>query len=164
MISIIVAVSKNRVIGFKGDIPWKLPSDQNHFKKLTLGRIVVMGRKTYESIGKPLYNRINVVLSKSIKEIPGCVVFESVDNVLGFIGDGDACVIGGEEIYNQFLPYAQIINSSLVDGEFKGDAYFPEILISQWRLILEREGEIDSRDSHRWKYFVYERISGDFKK
>jgi len=131
MISIIVAMSKNRVIGKDNKLIWHLPEDLKRFRKLTSGNVVVMGRKTHLSIGKVLPNRLNIILSRDMKwHNPlgdGCVVCYSIEEVLEKFKYRDMFIIGGEEIYRQFLPYCDKIYLTLIEKEFEGDSYFPEI-------------------------------------
>jgi len=128
MINLIVAVSKNGVIGKENQLPWHLPEDLKHFKKLTTGNVVVMGRKTHQSIGKPLPNRLNVILSRDTKWYnplgDNCVVCYSIEEVLERFKYRDLFVIGGSEIYNHFLPHTDKIYLTLIEKEFGGDSYF----------------------------------------
>lgn len=118
MISIIVAMDKNRLIGAEGKLPWHLPADLKFFKEVTLGQIVVMGSKTFESIGKPLPNRINMVLSRK----NGC----TIQRVLDLASGNNIFVIGGAEVYKQFIPIADRLIITHINSEFSGDTYFPE--------------------------------------
>ena len=129
----IAAMARNRVIGYKGSIPWHLPEDFKWFKKTTLGGVVVMGRKTFESLGKPLPGRRNVVISSSSQ-------FEGVDNVrdVGELNETDyspatVWVIGGAHVYEQMLPRCSDLYLSIVDSEPAGDVFFPEFE-SQFKL------------------------------
>lgn len=131
MINIIVAVSKNGVIGKENQLPWYLPEDLKHFKQLTTGNVVVMGRKTHESIGKSLPNRLNVILSRDSRWSnplgDNCVVCYSVEEVLERFKYRDLFIIGGSEIYKQFLPHANKIFLTSIEKDFDGDAYFPNL-------------------------------------
>lgn len=132
MISIIAAHDNNRVIGYKGGIPWHLKPDLARFKELTTGHIVVMGRKTYESIGKALPKRINLVVSKSENFRPkDALVFQSLKDAMDYSKNWDGklvtYIIGGEQIYKEALPLADLILITKVLGTSMGDAYFPEI-------------------------------------
>jgi len=120
---LIAAMSRNNIIGNGPDIPWHISSDLKRFKKLTTGSVVVMGRKTFESIGKPLPNRVNVVLSRNPNPIPGCEVYSSAEEVANKYKD--AWVIGGGEIYKLFIPYISEMYITRVHKEFDGDVYFP---------------------------------------
>ncbi len=140
----VVAHDKNRLIGGENKLLWDLPEDLKHFKKLTLNSIVIMGRKTFESIGKPLPKRLNVILTKDINFKPnGCLVYNNIDDIIGdFNEDPNVFVIGGGEIYKQFFPYIQRIYASLVDGEYSGDTYFPDYGTDLgWKCFFEEQKE-----------------------
>ena len=131
MISIVVAMSNNRVIGKDNKLIWHLPEDLKRFKNITSNNVVVMGRKTHLSIGKVLPNRLNVILSRDMNwNNPlgdNCVVCYSIEEVLEKFKYRDLFIIGGEEIYRQFLPYCDKIYLTLIQKEFEGDSYFPEL-------------------------------------
>ena len=135
MITLVVAVSKNGVIGDDNKLIWHIPEDLKRFRKLTTGNVVVMGRKTHESIGKALPNRLNVILTNNVRWYnplgDGCVVCYSIEEVLEKFKHRRLYIIGGGQIYKEFLPYADEIEMTLIDKEFKGDTYFPEIG-SEW--------------------------------
>lgn len=125
----IVAHDKNRLIGGDNKLLWHLPEDLKNFKKMTLNSTVIMGRKTFESIGKPLPKRLNIILTRDKTfKAEGCLVYHSVEDIIkDFAKDPhQVFVIGGGEIYNIFFPFIQRIYVSLVDGEYEGDTYFPE--------------------------------------
>jgi len=125
----VVAHDKNRLIGGDNKLLWHLPEDLKNFKKLTLNSTVIMGRKTFESIGsKPLPKRLNVILTKDTDfKADNCIVYNRVEDIVrNFAEEPQVFVIGGGEIYKQFFPYTQRIYVSLVDGEYQGDTYFPE--------------------------------------
>jgi len=134
-----VAMARNGVIGSAGQIPWHLPSDLKRFRKLTIGKPVIMGRLTLESMGGPLVDRDNIVLTRSNTDIPGARPASSIDHALalarssGAYGPGGIAVIGGSAIYEQFLDVASRIELTLVDVEPPGDARFPELDLKQWR-------------------------------
>ncbi len=155
-ISMIVAVARGGVIGFKNSMPWgRLPEDLKRFKRLTDEKAVVMGRKTYESIfaelGKPLPNRLNIVLTKNIEfTAPGCSMVNSREAALrtARIAGKDIVVIGGEGVYRQFLPIAHIIYLTEIDGEFRGDKFFPPLDMKKWLMIGWEKKLPDEK--HRW--------------
>lgn len=123
---LVAAIAKDRAIGKDGQLPWRLPDDLSHFKALTLGKPVIMGRKTHESVGRPLPGRKNVVMSRSPRAIEGCTVVGSVDEALAAAGDvPEVCVIGGGHVYEAFLPRADALELTLVDADVAGDAFFP---------------------------------------
>ena len=140
MISIIAAVSNNGVIGVDNKLPWDLPEDLKRFKELTTGNVVIMGRKTYESIGKPLPNRINIVITRN-KDFfaPDVIVTNSLESaLLKAGGDKDIFIIGGGEIYKQSMGFADKLYITEVDMEVEGDTKFPTIS-DQWSVTEENE-------------------------
>jgi dihydrofolate reductase len=140
----VVAHDKNRLIGGDNKLLWHLPEDLKHFKNLTLNSTVIMGRKTFESIGKPLPKRLNVVLTKDDNFRPNnCMVYDRVQDVVrDFAEETRVFIIGGGEIYKQFFPYITRIYVSLVDGEYQGDTYFPDYGIDLgWKCFFEEQKE-----------------------
>ncbi len=136
MLSLIVAVAQNGVIGDRNALLWHISEDLKHFKALTSGHPVVMGRKTYESLGRPLPNRTNVVISRQELEIPGCRVVHSLDEALAlFPGDEEVFIIGGAQIYAEALPRADRFYLTRVFHDYEGDTRFPEWDEAQWRLV-----------------------------
>lgn len=136
-ISLIAAMDQNRLIGNQNQLPWHLPADLKHFKTLTLNKPILMGRKTYDSIGKPLPNRRNIVLS-SQKDITlaGCEVVDSIEAALHMVCNApELMVIGGRTIYEQTLPIATHLYLTLIKAKFKGDTYFPEWRPHEWTLV-----------------------------
>ena len=154
MISLIVAKSENNVIGNKGRIPWHIPNDLKRFKELTTNNIVIMGRKTFESLPekyRPLPNRINIILSKDKSYKPKCcMVFDNIKKALKKAGnDKEIFIIGGGEIYKEGLKYANKVYITEVDGDFDGDTYFPK-LNKFWKLIDE-----DKKEGFSFLTYVY---------
>jgi len=141
MISIIVAIGKNRAIGKNNQLLWHLPEDLRHFKKITTGNIVVMGRKTYESIGRPLPNRTNIIVTNDKKyKAEGCIIKHSLDEVLNeakTYKDKEVFVIGGGQIYEQALPHAKKLYLTIVDDEPEADTFFPDY--SDFKNIISEE-------------------------
>ena len=136
MLSLIVAVAQNGVIGDRNALLWHISEDLKHFKALTSGHPVVMGRKTYEPLGRPLPNRTNVVISRQELEIPGCRVVHSLDEALAlFPGDEEVFIIGGAQIYAEALPRADRFYLTRVFHDYEGDTRFPEWDEAQWRLV-----------------------------
>jgi dihydrofolate reductase len=160
MISLILAMDKNRLIGKNNDLPWHLPADLKYFKEVTSGHTVIMGRKTFESIGKPLPNRTNVILTTRADFQPeGCLVFHSVEQALSAIDkEEEAFVIGGAEIYKQFIPLADKIYITVIDHPFEGDAYFPDLDESEWRMVKAEQGIKDEKNPYDYFFTVWERI------
>lgn len=159
-ISIIVATSKNNVIGKEGGIPWHLSSDLKRFKALTTGHPIVMGRRTFESIGRPLPGRRNIVISNSVNAIEGCDVIKSVDDLLNDKSlDGMIFIIGGGEIYKQFLPYAKKVYLTEVETEIAdGDTFFPELNPMEWIEVGRESHEADEKNDFNYSFVDYERF------
>jgi len=152
MITLIAACSENRVIGKDGKLIWHLPDDLKRFKKLTTGSIIVMGRKTYQSIGKPLPNRTNIILTRDKNfSADGCLVYNRISDVLSIFEKNDLFIIGGGEIYQMFMDIADRIELTLVKDKFEGDAYFPEIG-NNWETINTEKGETSGLG---WEYITY---------
>lgn len=142
MLSIIAAVSKNWVIGKDGKLPWRLPEDLKRFKELTTGHPIIMGRKTYESIGRPLPYRRNIVITRDMNyEAPECLVVHSVEEALDAANPvNEVFCIGGEEIYKEFLPLADKIYLTKINKDFDGDAFFPVVDWSEWEEVERKIG------------------------
>lgn len=142
MVSIVVAHASNRVIGHKGALPWRLPSDLRRFRELTIGGVVLMGRRTFESLPaahRPLRERRNLVVSSNPGlDAPGAEVHASLDAALGACG-ADCFVIGGGVVYEQVLPRAQRVYATYVDTVAEGDVFFPTLAPEQWRCVQESE-------------------------
>jgi dihydrofolate reductase len=157
MIKIIVAVSKNGIIGNNNSLIWKLPNDLKRFKEITTGGSVVMGRKTYESIGRPLPNRRNIIISRDLNYyVNDCEVVNSIEEALLLINN-NCFIIGGGEIYKQVLPITDIIYLTKIDEEFEGDTYFPELNQSHWFESLNESFEPDEKNKHKYSFIKYER-------
>lgn len=136
MLSIIVAVAQNGVIGDKNSLLWHISEDLKYFKSLTSGHPVLMGRKTYESIGRPLPNRTNVVISRQEIEIPGCRVVHSFEEAIGlFPADEELFVLGGAQIYAEALPHAGRLYLTRIFHDYEGDTRFPSWSEDEWRLV-----------------------------
>ena len=158
IISLIAAMGKNRVIGHDNSIPWKLPADMKRFKDLTTGKPVIMGRKTFESIGRPLPNRTNIIITSDKNyKADGCIVVHSVDEALKVAKGDEIMIIGGAQIYKQFLPIANRMYLTFIDKNFEGDAYFPEYDKHEWKEI-SREEHVDE-NSFKYAFVNFERIS-----
>lgn len=158
-ISLIAAMADNRVIGIDNTLPWHLPADLRHFKKITMGKPILMGRKTYESIGKPLPGRTNIIVTTDRGyQAPGCIVVHSIDEALGATQESEeVMVIGGASFYEQLLPRADRLYLTLIHADFAGDAYFPDIDPTQWREIGRTDGEPDETNPYRYSFVVLER-------
>lgn len=155
MISLIVAYAKNQVIGKDGDMPWHLPADLKNVKELTTGKTIVMGRKTFESIGKPLPNRRNVVLTRSRDFHPeGVDVVHTKEEVIAL---GDVIIFGGAEIYRQFLDVVDRLYITEIDLETEGDTFFPEWDREAYTMVDKREGIVDEKNQVPHTFYTYER-------
>jgi dihydrofolate reductase len=166
-IVLVAAVSENGVIGRAGGLPWHISSDLKQFKADTMGRPIVMGRKTWESIGRPLPGRINIVVTRDKAfEAGGAVVAHTVSDAIaiaeeraGELDPGDAiCIIGGGELYNRTMASADRLILTRVAGHFDGDTWFPEINPAEWKLVQEEPIVRGEKDSHPTHYMVYERV------
>ncbi len=148
---LVAAMARNRVIGNQGDMPWRLPADLAHFKQVTLGHPVIMGRKTFESIGKPLPGRRNIVISRSRPRLPERVeLADSLDTALSRCVDAQrVMIIGGGEIYRQALPLANRLELTLVDAEPDGDTVFPDYNLAQWTVEHMQARPCDEANAHR---------------
>lgn len=155
-INIIVAVGENNVIGNQGKLPWHISDDLKRFKSLTEGKVVVMSKKTYESIGGPLPNRINIVISSG-GPIPGCVVVSNPQTIFDMTFD-EIFVMGGQQVYEYFLPMANTIQLTHVYGEFVGDTFFPEINLNEWEEVNYTPSNNDTSEL-KWGYSEYVRKS-----
>ena len=148
-ISIIVAMSNNNVIGINNTLPWHIPQDLKRFKSLTMGNPIVMGRKTFDSIGRPLPGRKNIVITRNEDSIiEGVEIVNSINSLLALIKDEEhVFVIGGEQIYKIFLDHATHLYVTEVDSDVVGDAHFPKLLTSQWKEV-GREKLVSNDDLH----------------
>ena len=162
-ISHLVAVSKNLVIGVDNNLPWNLKADLAHFKKYTLDKIIIMGRKTYESIGRPLPNRINYVVSRTLNEIPGTVVFNSLESAISAAEqenikmnrDNEIVIIGGGHIFQETSESMNKLIITMVDCDIDGDIYYPDIDLTRWDLIKTESYEKDSENDYNFKIEEY---------
>lgn len=158
MISLIWAMGKNNAIGFNNKMPWYLPADFAYFKKVTMGQPVIMGRKTFDSIGKPLPGRINIVITRSKTfSNDGCIIVDSLDKAIEYTKDKEAFIIGGAEIYSAFLPVADKLYITEIDKVFEADSFFPEIDYSKFKIVSSEPGVKDEKNPFDYKWLVYQR-------
>ena len=158
-ISMIWAMARNRVIGKQNKLPWHLPHDLSHFRQVTLGRPVIMGLRTFYSLGKPLPGRRNIVLNFEQIDLPGCEVALSLDDALQKTRhEKEVFIIGGASIYKQFLPLAGRLYMTYIDHDFEGDAFFPELDLSVWKLIENEKGPKDEKNPFDYWFRVLERV------
>ena len=157
--SLVVAMARNRVIGRDNALPWRLPADLAHFKKVTMGHPIVMGRRTYESIGKPLPGRKNIVVTRNRAfQAPGCTVVQSLEDAWKAAGDAEeVCVIGGTSLFEEALPIADVIHLTQVEAVVEGDTYFPEFDRSQWREKEIARHDADARHAYPIRILELER-------
>ena len=150
---------KNRAIGLKEKIPWHLPADFKHFKEITMGHPVVMGRKTYDSMGKALPGRTNIVLTRSPEfNPPDAATVPSLKEALDLTsGAGEVFVIGGQSAYEEALPLADKIYLTLVEAKVEGDAFFPKFEGDEWRLVGQEAYGKDKKNPLNYTYLIYER-------
>ncbi|QKT04352.1 type 3 dihydrofolate reductase [Ectothiorhodospiraceae bacterium 2226] len=160
-ISLIAAMADQRVIGKDNAMPWHLPADMAHFRKLTLGKPVLMGRKTFESLGKPLPSRTNIVLTRDAEfHAEGCLVVHSVEEALKVASNAfEFMVIGGQHVYELMLPRAQRMYLTLVHARVDGDAYFPPFAPGHWREEEREEHPADERNPYPYTFLTLERIA-----
>jgi len=158
-ISIIVAMDRKGVIGLEGDLPWRLSADLIHFKEITMGKPLIMGRKTHESIGRPLPGRKNIVVTHSQAfKANGCVVVNSLDDAYQAAGDVDEVMImGGSGIYDQSLAQADRVYLTEVHADVKGDVYFPEFDKGEWKELEREEYTADEKNEFDYSFVVLER-------
>lgn len=158
IISLIAAVAKNNVLGKDNKIPWHLPADMAYFSKMTTGHHIVMGSNTYESIGRPLPNRTNIVLAKDRDyKAEGCVVVNSIEEATDYAKkneEKELMVCGGASVYKQFLPKADKVYLTEINAEFDGDVFFPE-LGPQWKLVSSEKHAPDEKNKYEYNFNVY---------
>ena len=164
MIALVVAISENRVIGKDNQLIWHLPEDLKHFKRLTMGHPMIMGRKTFEAIGKPLPGRTSIIITRQsdFQAPQGCVVAGSVEEALkeGLALDEQVLVVGGGEIYRQALPFAEVVYLTLVHETYDGDAFFPDLDAETWDVTEQQEHPADEKHAHPFTFFTFRRKAG----
>ncbi len=162
LVSAIAAMAKNRVIGFHNQIPWYLPADLKYFKKTTLNHHVIMGRNTFHSIGRPLPNRVNIVITRDPFFLAAdCIVVHTIEEALTVAldhGEEEAFIIGGGQIYDRSLPYWDKIYLTEVDLEPEGDVFFPAIENKDWKRIYQESHPADDKNEFAYQFKVLERI------
>jgi dihydrofolate reductase len=160
-LSIIVAMDDNQLIGNKNTLPWHLPADLGYFKRTTIGKTVLMGRKTYSSIGRPLPQRRNIVISRNTDfRAEGCEVVESIDEALLLTNnDDEVMIMGGASFYEQMLPLVDRMYITEIEGEFNGDVYFPEYDMDDFTEISRESHYPDEINPHTYHFTVLQRIN-----
>ena len=165
IISHVVALSNNNVIGVDNDLPWNLKTDLNHFKEYTTNKIIVMGRKTYESIGRPLPNRINYIVSNTIKDLDGASIFESTEGALKSAKEickmnenyDEIVIIGGGYLFRDTLSITNKLVLTNVDCDIEGDVFYPEINLNEWKEIKSESFKKDLDNDYDFVVRTYKR-------
>lgn len=159
-VSLIVAAAANNVIGAGGGLPWHLPNDFKYFKRITMGKPIVMGRRTWDSIGRPLPGRQNIVISRSKDFLAeGATVVKSPGEALAAAGDADELmIIGGGQVYELFFDKADCIYLTRVETDVEGDTFFPEPDSANWRLVSSEPNSSDDRHAYDFEFRVYKRF------
>ncbi|KAA9021689.1 type 3 dihydrofolate reductase [Niallia endozanthoxylica] len=160
MISFIVAMDKNRVIGKDNQLPWHLPADLKFFKRVTMGHPIIMGRNTFESIGKPLPGRENIIVTRNKEYVQeGCTIIHSIEELLQMASHNneEVFVIGGAELFQATFPMADRLYITRIEEEFTGDTYFPEFNQSDWDLVSQEKGVKDEKNPYEYFFTIYER-------
>ncbi|HLU21377.1 dihydrofolate reductase [Lederbergia graminis] len=160
MISFLWAEDENHLIGRNNDLPWRIPADLKYFKETTLGHPIVMGRKTYESIGKALPGRTNVILTRDENfEADGCIIFHTKDELLKWSKEQqkEIFITGGAEIYRLFMDVVDRLYVTKILHTFEGDTYFPEVNWDNWSLISSKPGVKDEKNPYDYEFRIYER-------
>ena len=159
-LALVVAMSRDGLIGRDGALPWRLPRDLKNFRKLTWGKPIIMGRKTHEALGRPLPGRTNIVLTRRLDyQAEGCLVAHDRAETLILAestGAAEAMIIGGSGVYREFLPLEPTIHLTLVEGHFEGDVFFPAPLLNSpdWKMIHEEEWPADAENPHDARYLI----------
>ena len=159
-ISLIAAMAKNRVIGSRGDIPWRIPGEQKIFKRITLGHAVIMGRKTFESLNKPLPDRTNIIVTRQKDyQAEECLVAHDLASALSCCpeDEDEAFICGGGQLYHEALPMADRIYLTVIPREISGDTYFPDFSLTEFRMSQSESIQVEGVEPYN--FFIYERIA-----
>lgn len=160
MISLMWAMDNNRVIGKNNQLPWHLPEDLKFFKRTTMGHSIAMGRKTWDSIGRPLPGRENIVITRNSEfTCEGCTVLNSIEDLLEYSQqkNDEIFVIGGAEIFKLILPSADKLYLTRIYDEFEGDTFFPVLNMEEWTLLSHEKGIKDEKNPYDYEFMIYER-------
>lgn len=161
MISFIVAMDENRVIGKNNELPWHLPEDLKYFKRVTMGHPIIMGRKTFESIGRPLPGRENIIITRNKEfQTDKCTVINSVEELLKYCHENpneEYFVIGGAEIFKQLISHVDHLYITFIHEHFDGDTYFPSIDMKEWELISKEQGLQDEKNPYQYEFLIYKK-------
>lgn len=158
-LSLIVAMTKNHVIGKDNQMPWHLPADLAWFRQNTSGKPVIMGRKTFESIGRPLPNRINIVLSRSAYEHEGVIWKESMQSAVDFVQENheEIMLIGGGELFKQYFVQAEKLYLTEIQTELEGDTFFPQFNWQDWKIEFEQQRPADDKNPYDCRFLILSR-------
>ena len=159
-ISLVAAMAHHRVIGYAGTMPWHLPQELAYFKRITTGKPIVMGRKTYESIGKALPHRRNIIISQQNNlYAPNCEVYASLESALNQLQQcEEVMIIGGESLFMQTIAYAQRLYLTLIDAEVQGDTYFPEWDKTAWTVLEQHDYPVGTKNNYAYQTIILEHI------
>lgn len=160
MISLIVAMDQNRVIGKDNQLPWHLPADLHYFKQVTMGKPIVMGRKTFESIGRVLPGRENIIVTRNREYVNAdCTILHSIYEVKQFADESEqeVFIIGGAEIFKEVLAVADRLYLTEIEARFAGDTYFPLIDTTEWRQVSVTPGTVDEKNRYPYQFIVLEK-------
>lgn len=158
MITIIAAIGKNRELGKDNDLIWHLPNDLKRFKKVTSNHDVIMGRKTYESLGKPLPNRTNIIITQNNNfSAEGCKIANSLEDALNICNDLNPYILGGAQVYNQAIEFADVLDLTLVDAQLDADVFFPEIDLTIWEETTRQDFKADEKHKYGYSFVTYVR-------
>lgn len=163
MITLIAAIAKNNALGKDNDLIWHLPADLKRFKKVTTGHPILMGRNTFESIGKPLPNRTSIIITRSKNYFKdGCLIANSIEEAIELTEGNNAFIIGGAQIYKQALEKKLVdrLDITIIHQEFEADAFFPEIDTTVWKEIAREDFKADEKNKYDYSFVSYEKIRG----
>lgn len=156
----VVAISQNRVIGKDNQLIWHMPADLKHYKNITMGHHMIMGRKTYESIGRPLPGRTTVIITRDKNyKAEGCIIVNSLDEALKVAAsDSEPCIVGGGEIFRQAMSITDKIYLTIIHHDFEGDTFYPELDPAEWKLIKREDFQPDEKNRYPYSFCEYERV------
>ena len=158
-VTIVVAIAENYAIGKHNQLLWHMPADLRHFKQITSGHTVIMGRKTYDSVGKPLPNRRNIIITRQDIIIPGCEVVKSVDAALELCkGEEEVFIVGGAEIYKLAMNKTDRIYLTIIHHSFDADSFFPEIDYMEWKETAREDHRPDEKHKYAYSFITLDRV------
>jgi dihydrofolate reductase len=158
-VTIVVAIAENYAIGKHNQLLWHMPADLKHFKQITSGHTVIMGRKTYDSVGKPLPNRRNIIITRQDITIPGCEVVKSVDEALALsVNEKEVFIVGGAEIYKLAMDKTDRVYLTIIHHLFDADSFFPEIDYMEWKEVSREDHPADEKHKYAYSFITLERI------